>query len=118
MLDQLHAHHPGVVIHGHHGVDRLARIAGGADEIRGDEGKAHGLAAPQDRHHGNILAHRPVAIGPRDQIGGGHLLEETGEVGLLCPKDGRQHQQQGKEEGQQTAHQITSCWVGGPRGDG
>ena len=104
MLDQLHARHPGIVVDGHHGVDRLARIAGRADEIRGDEGPADGFAPPEHRRDGQILAHRTIGIGAFDQFGGGHFIEETREMGLLRLKGGRQQQDQHNEDSGEHFH--------------
>jgi len=57
-------------------MDRLAGIAGGADEIRGDEGPAEGFAGLQDRRDRNVAAHGAEAVGPGDQLAGRHLVEK------------------------------------------
>ena len=98
MLDQLHADDAGVGVDGHHGVDRLAGIAGGPHEIRGDEGPADGFTALEHGNRGQIVTDRPEPFGAGDEGCGldpGQQLDQRG-FGA-----GRQGAEQDEHEKQQ-----------------
>ena len=110
MPDQPDARDPGIGVQGDQRVDRLARIAGGAHEIRRDKGPGDGFAAFQNGGHGEILADRAEGLGPRHQVRGDLIGKKLLQDRLRSRRQGRRHRQaqpagQGPQKGQKDARQ-------------
>ena len=107
VLDQLGADHMGGGIKRHQHVDRFAGIAGGADEIAGDESPADGLPALQHRGDRHIAAHRAIAVGPRHQRARGNLGQKLGQKNLGAQGGGQQRQHRSGNKGKQ--QMVKAC---------
>ena len=94
MLDQVNADDPCIGVNGNHRVDRLSRIAGGADEIRCDESPADGLATFQHRHNRQVGADRTIAVGTGDEVACRHLAKigDEGRGLRLCGRGDKAEQ--------------------------
>ncbi|GAB1361104.1 hypothetical protein MASR1M32_03400 [Rhodobacter sp.] len=92
MLDQFQSDDPGALVNRNQCMDRLAGIAGGADEIRSDEGPSDGFSAFQHRSHRQIGAGRAKGIGADNQIGGALLGQQFFQHGLCVRLPGQQQE--------------------------
>ena len=98
MLDQLHAGDHRIGIDADENIDRLAGIAGGGDEIRGEEHPADGLAALERRHDRNVGAQVAISLGAGNDRGDRNLFEIGGN-----PDSSRGRVRRARDQGQNNA---------------
>ena len=107
VFDQLHPDHLRRIIHRDHGVNGLAGIPRGGNEIRRDKSPTNGLARFQDRGDGNICADGAKTVGAfnhitRDNCGQQLLKYRSGGGG------GRQHKKR-KQANEKGRNETVTC---------